>query len=99
MMRKFKSNGLVLVAGIVAAGTFAFKAPVAQSWVFTGSTESQIKDADAYTLSNTTPSNCEVSASLPCSLHVEATNRTQLQAYLDPKSTEEIMDEADGQRD
>ncbi|PRY09805.1 hypothetical protein CLV24_1179 [Pontibacter ummariensis] len=97
-MKRFKVNAMAIVAVVVAAGTVAFKAPVAQEWVFTGSDINQVKTASFYSLS-AVPEGCEDSASLPCSILSEATSQSQLQSYLNSRTTEQIMDEAVGQRD
>lgn len=98
-MKRFKINVMAVVAMVVAAGTFAFKAPVAQEWVFTGTSASQIKTASFYSLSSPSPVDCEAQATLPCSISNNATSRTQLQTYLNTKTTAQVMDEANGQRD
>jgi len=91
-------NAMAIVAVVVAAGTVAFKAPVNQEWVFTGTAQSQMKVADNYSLTAPDPVSCDNSKPLPCSITVDADDRAELQAFLDPRSTSQILSAANGRR-
>ncbi|GAB3832856.1 hypothetical protein [Pontibacter rugosus] len=97
-MKKLKINLMALAAVAVAAGTMAFTAPVNQEWVFTGTSQSQMKDAGHYSLDIAPPQGCDNAKPLACSIVVDATNEADLQDYLDSRNTTQLLNEATGRR-
>lgn len=66
-------------------------------WYFTGNS-SQIHDAGFWTTTDPNNPDCGQGTDLPCDVSVDASNSTQLQAYLNANSTTQIKNDANSLR-
>lgn len=98
---------IALFAVVITASAFAVQSAPQKSsasfstyWVFTGTDISQVFDADHYE-PNENPPSCESGTELPCKILSNATDRTELQVYLDSfnEDEESLMAVAIGKRD
>lgn len=88
MKRYILSTAVIALAVIGSAFTNARRS---STWVFTGSSSSEIRDASAYQQGISEHPNCGSGTTLPCSIVTEASDEEQLQNYLDTKTNSEVL--------
>ncbi len=98
-MKKLKTNLLVVAALIIAVVTMSFKmANTTTQWHYIGNstTEGQFRQASNW--SQGAGSGCGPNGTKPCQLTANASDETELAAYLDGLSNAEVMDIVDSKK-
>ncbi|WP_207531804.1 hypothetical protein [Desertivirga arenae] len=96
MKRYILSTAVIALAVIGSAFTSARRT---STWVFTGSSSSQIRDASAYQQGISEHPDCGLGSALPCSISTEASNAEQLQSFLNSKTDAQVVSMSTNKRD
>lgn len=101
-IKKMPAGIMMFALAIVLVFTqSAFKSARApQTWVFTGTSISQITNPDFYSQSAPQPSNCNTASPLPCKvvLNDAIDTHEELEMFLEDKSNSQVLSYAVGRR-